>query len=80
MNSQTDSKSEISANHQDFQEISSKRLGSSCGLLARDVGFEPTRPFLTTDLAGLPPTRLGQSRKGVPTTSSAGPIKFRLLD
>ena len=31
--------------------------------LARGVGFEPTRPFLTTDLAGLPPTRLGQPRK-----------------
>ena len=30
--------------------------------LARGVGFEPTRPFPATDLAGLPPTRLGQPR------------------
>ena len=30
--------------------------------LARGVGFEPTRPLLTTDLAGLPPTKLGQPR------------------
>ena len=30
--------------------------------LARGVGFEPTRPLLTTGLAGLPPTRLGQPR------------------
>ena len=34
--------------------------------LARGEGFEPSLPFLTTDLAGLPPTRLGQPRKGVP--------------
>ena len=34
----------------------------SDGNVARGVGFEPTRPFLTTDLAGLPPTRLGQPR------------------
>ena len=31
--------------------------------LARGVGFEPTRPLPATDLAGLPPTRLGQPRK-----------------
>ncbi len=55
-------KTAISSNYQDLQEISSKNKALSCGLLARDVGFEPTRPFLTTDLAGLPPTRLGQSR------------------
>ena len=30
--------------------------------MARGVGFEPTRPFPATDLAGLPPTRLGQPR------------------
>ena len=30
--------------------------------MARGVGFEPTRPLLTTGLAGLPPTRLGQPR------------------
>ncbi len=42
MNSQTDSKSEISANHQDFLEISSKHNASSCCLLARGVRFEPT--------------------------------------
>ena len=34
--------------------------------LARGVGFEPTRPLPATDLAGLPPTRLGQPRKGIP--------------
>jgi hypothetical protein len=62
MNSQNELKTEISANHQDLQEISSNLKASSCGLLARGVGFEPTRPFLTTDLAGLPPTRLGQPR------------------
>ena len=66
MSSQADSKSEISANHQVFQEISSEHQDLSCGLLARDVGFEPTRPFLTTDLAGLPPTRLGQPRPFLP--------------
>lgn len=62
MTVRNEEKSEIPANYQDFQEISSKHKALSCGLLARDVGFEPTRPFLTTDLAGLPPTRLGQSR------------------
>ena len=35
-------------------------------MLARGVGFEPTRPLLTTDLAGLPPTRLGQPRPVLP--------------
>ena len=30
--------------------------------MARGVGFEPTRPLPATDLAGLPPTRLGQPR------------------
>ena len=30
--------------------------------LARSEGFEPSRPFLTTDLAGLPPTRLADLR------------------
>ena len=48
MNSQADSKSEISANHQDFQEISSRRKASSCGLLARDVRFEPTPSFCSS--------------------------------
>ena len=47
---------------QAFQEISSERKASSCVLLARGVGFEPTRPLPATDLAGLPPTRLGQPR------------------
>ena len=56
------SKTEITANCKSFQEISSKNIASSCGLLARGVGFEPTRPLLTTGLAGLPPTRLGQPR------------------
>jgi len=27
--------------------------------VAPGVGFEPTRPIRATDLAGLPPTRLG---------------------
>ena len=62
MNSQIESKSEISVNLQDNAKISSERKASSRGLLARGVGFEPTRPLLTTDLAGLPPTRLGQPR------------------
>ena len=62
MNSHNELKPEISANHKDFREISSIRKALSDGLLARGVGFEPTRPFLTTDLAGLPPTRLGQPR------------------
>ncbi len=62
MSSQIESKTEISANHQAFQEISSNIKASSCGLLARGVGFEPTRPLRATDLAGLPPTRLGQPR------------------
>jgi hypothetical protein len=47
-------KAEISSNHQDSQEISSRNKALSCGLLARGVGFEPTRPFLTTALADLP--------------------------
>jgi hypothetical protein len=52
----------ISSNCESSLEISSRRNASSCGLLARGVGFEPTRPLLTTDLAGLPPTKLGQPR------------------
>ena len=63
MNSQIESKSEISTILQDNAKISSERKVLSCGNLARGVGFEPTRPSLTTDLAGLPPTRLGQPRK-----------------
>ena len=55
-------KTEISSNRQDNMKISSEHQDLSCSLLARGVGFEPTRPFLTTDLAGLPPTRLGQPR------------------
>ena len=50
-----------------------KQLASSFELswgyvivLARGVGFEPTRPLPTTDLAGLPPTRLGQPRLDLP--------------
>ena len=64
MRVENEEKAEISANCRVFQESSSNHQESSCGLLARGVGFEPTRPFLTTDLAGLPPTRLGQPRKG----------------
>lgn len=41
MNSQADSKSEISANHQALQEISSKHQDLSRGLLARGVRFRP---------------------------------------
>jgi hypothetical protein len=52
----------ISSHCRASQGIYSIRLDSSSDLLARGVGFEPTRPFLTTDLAGLPPTRLGQPR------------------
>ena len=62
MGSQNELKSEISANIQDNAEISSNLKASSCVLLARGVGFEPTRPLPATDLAGLPPTRLGQPR------------------
>ena len=62
MNSQIESKSEISAILQDNAKISSERKVLSSGFMARGVGFEPTRPLLTTDLAGLPPTRLGQPR------------------
>jgi hypothetical protein len=66
MSSQNELKSEISAILQDNARISSIRKASPDGSLARGVGFEPTRPLLTTDLAGLPPTRLGQPRKGIP--------------
>jgi hypothetical protein len=59
-------KIETSATCTFFQEISSKTHLFVCGLLARGVGFEPTRPLLTTGLAGLPPTRLGQPRKILP--------------
>ena len=62
MGSQNELKSESSANIQDNAEISSNLKASSCVLLARGVGFEPTRPLPATDLAGLPPTRLGQPR------------------
>jgi hypothetical protein len=43
MKSQTELKTEISANHQAFQENSSKRKALSSGLLARGLGFEPTK-------------------------------------
>jgi hypothetical protein len=43
MSSQNELKSEISANIQDNANISSKHKALSCGLLARGVGFEPTR-------------------------------------
>ena len=62
MNSQLESKAEISANLQANAKISSILKASSDVLLARGVGFEPTRPLPATDLAGLPPTRLGQPR------------------
>ena len=41
MSSQNELKTEISANHQAFQEISSIRKDSTSDLLARGVGFEP---------------------------------------
>ena len=44
-----------------FKNHSNRGFGHN-RLLARGVGFEPTRPFPATDLAGLPPTRLGQPR------------------
>jgi hypothetical protein len=41
-----------------IQITSRSRFGrGSNRFLARGEGFEPSRPFLTTDLAGLPPTR-----------------------
>ncbi len=49
-------------------KISSDSKDSTDGSLARGVGFEPTRPLPATDLAGLPPTRLGQPRKGNPAS------------
>ena len=92
---ENEEKVEISANCKAFQEISSNFQDSSCGLLARGVGFEPTRPFLTTDLAGLPPTRLGQPRpvfgllgrffmlisvfSGIPCCLSGKRIRSRLI-
>ena len=44
------------------QKVCENALNEMIKHLARGVGFEPTRPFRTTDLAGLPPTRLGQPR------------------
>ena len=46
-----------------IERLSSPKSETNGGTrLARGVGFEPTRPLLTTGLAGLPPTRLGQPR------------------
>ena len=46
-----------------IERLSSPKTETNGGTrLARGVGFEPTRPLLTTGLAGLPPTRLGQPR------------------
>jgi len=41
-------KSEISANCKSFQEISSKNIVLSCGLVAPGVGLEPARPRRAT--------------------------------
>ena len=38
------------------------KLQKQISYMARGAGFEPARPLLTTGLAGLPPTRLGQPR------------------
>jgi hypothetical protein len=66
MSSQNDLKTEISAILQDKSNISSKHKALFHDSMARGVGFEPTRPLPATDLAGLPPTRLGQPRKDIP--------------
>ena len=42
--------------------IEKEGIGNPVSDLARGAGFEPARPLLTTGLAGLPPTRLGQPR------------------
>ena len=62
MRAQDEGKASISAILQYDAKISSNSQDTVCGSLARGVGFEPTRPLLTTDLAGLPPTKLGQPR------------------
>jgi hypothetical protein len=66
-------KTEISTNHQDNAKISSNLNSFNQEVLARGVGFEPTRPLLTTGLAGLPPTRLGQPRNGIPNSQTPWP-------
>ena len=66
MSSQNELKSDISINHQAFPEISSKYKVSSRDYVARGVGFEPAQPFPATDLASLPPTRLGHPRPVLP--------------
>jgi hypothetical protein len=62
MSMTNEQKTEKQANHQDNAKISSNLNSFNQEVLARGVGFEPTRPLLTTGLAGLPPTRLGQPR------------------
>ena len=62
MRMQNEQKAEKHANYQDNAKISSNLNSFNQEDLARGVGFEPTRPLLTTGLAGLPPTRLGQPR------------------
>ena len=62
MRMQNGQKTEKQPNHQDNAKISSNLNSFNQEVLARGVGFEPTRPLLTTGLAGLPPTRLGQPR------------------
>ena len=62
MSMQNAQKSEITSNHQYFQQSSSKCKFNNEVTMARGAGFEPARPLLTTGLAGLPPTRLGQPR------------------
>ena len=51
---------QISLNQAAF--IEKEGIGNPVSDLARGAGFEPARPLLTTGLAGLPPTRLGQPR------------------
>ena len=66
MRLQNEQKTEKHINHQDNAKISSNLNSFSQEALARGEGFEPTRPLLTTGLAGLPPTRLGQPRPDFP--------------
>ena len=51
---------QISLNQAAF--IEKRGFGTAGSEMARGAGFEPARPLLTTGLAGLPPTRLGQPR------------------
>jgi len=53
MSTRNEQKTEKHANYQVFQEISSNLNSFNQEVVARGVGFEPTRPLLTTGLACL---------------------------